>query len=134
MKTQFLLLIFLLSTAFSKDSNAIVYINFSKEGITTTGEGAIVSGTTVSIEQSGTYLAQGISEEGNIVIKSSSVILYLQHLDLSSKITSPITINNKLEVKIINIQNTTLRDLEDISSTTGECATIKIKKKKCSIF
>ena len=134
MKTQFLLLIFLLSTAFSKDSNAIVYITFSKEGITTTGEGAIVSGTTVSIEQSGTYLAQGISEEGNIVIKSSSVILYLQHLDLSSKITSPITINNKLEVKIINIQNTTLRDLEDISSTTGECATIKIKKKSVVSF
>ena len=134
MKTQFLLLIFLLSTAFSKDSNAIVYITFSKEGITTTGEGAIVSGTTVSIEQSGTYLAQGISEEGNIVVKSSSVILYLQHLDLSSKITSPITINNKLEVKIINIQNTTLRDLEDISSTTGECATIKIKKKSVVSF
>ena len=134
MKTQFLLLIFLLSTAFSKDSNAIVYITFSKEGITTTGEGAIVSGTTVSIEQSGTYLAQGISEEGNIVVKSSSVVLYLQHLDLSSKITSPITINNKLEVKIINIQNTTLRDLEDISSTTGECATIKIKKKSVVSF
>ena len=129
MKIQFLFLAITLALAFCLQYNAIVYITFSNEGITTTGEGAVVSGTSVSIEKSGTYFVQGSSDEGNLIVKSSDVVLYLQHLDLSSKTTAPITINSKLEVKIINVQNTTLKDLEDSSTTTGECAAIKIKKK-----
>ena len=134
MKRIYISLVFLFLSAFCLDSNAIVYITFSKDGITTTGEGAVVSGTSVSIEKSGTYLLQGYSTEGNAVVKSSDVTLYLQHLDLSSKTTAPITIENKLNVKIINIQNTTLNDLEDDSTTTGECAVIKIKKKSTVSF
>ena len=134
MKRIYIFLINLLLSAFCLDSNALVYITFSKDGITTTGEGAVVSGTSVSIEKSGTYLLQGYSTEGNAIVKSSDVVLYLQHLDLSSKTTAPITIENKLDVKIINIQNTTLNDLEDISSTTGECSVIKVKKKSTVSF
>ena len=88
MKFKFFV-VFILSLVFCKDSNAIVYITFSNDGITTSGDGAVVSGTTVSIQKSGTYLAQGISSEGNIVVTSSDVVLYLQHLDLSSKTTAP---------------------------------------------
>jgi hypothetical protein len=134
MKRIYIFLLNLLLSAFCLDSNALVYITFSKDGITTTGEGAVVSGTSVSIEKSGTYLLQGYSTEGNAIVKSSDVVLYLQHLDLSSKTTAPLTIENKLDVKIINIQNTTLNDLEDISSTTGECAAIKVKKKSTVSF
>ena len=135
MKISILYLIFLLCSAFGKDSNAIVYITFSDDGISTSGSGATVSGTTVTIEKSGTYLAQGMSDEGNILVKSSSVVLYLQHLDLSSKTTAPITVNSKLDgVKIINIQNTTLKDYEDSTTTSGECAVIKIKKKTTVSF
>ena len=130
MKIQILFIIFLFSLALCRDSNAIIYITFSSQGISVSGEGASVSGTTVTIEKKGTYLVQGESSEGNVVIKASSVTLYLQHLDLTSKTTAPLIINSNLnEVKIINIQNTTLHDLEDVSSTTGECAAIKIKKK-----
>ena len=130
-----LYLVFLLCSAFGKDSNAIVYITFSDDGISTSGSGATVSGTTVTIEKSGTYLAQGMSDEGNILVKSSSVVLYLQHLDLSSKTTAPITVNSKLDgVKIINIQNTTLKDYEDSTTTSGECAAIKVKKKTTVSF
>ena len=135
MKISILYLVFLLCSAFGKDSNAIVYITFSDDGISTSGSGATVSGTTVTIEKSGTYLAQGMSDEGNILVKSSSVVLYLQHLDLSSKTTAPITVNSKLDgVKIINIQNTTLKDYEDSTTTSGECAVIKIKKKTTVSF
>ena len=129
MKIQILLLL-LISIAFGKKSNAVVYITFSNDGITTTGEGATVSGTTVTIEKAGTYFVQGTSSEGNLVVSKGSVVLYLQHLDLSSKTTAPITVNSKLEeVQIINVQNTTLKDYEDESTTSGECAVIKIKKK-----
>ena len=135
MKISILYLIFLLCSAFGKDLNAIVYITFSDDGISTSGSGATVSGTTVTIEKSGTYLAQGMSDEGNILVKSSSVVLYLQHLDLSSKTTAPITVNSKLDgVKIINIQNTTLKDYEDSTTTSGECAAIKVKKKTTVSF
>ena len=134
MKIQILLLL-LISVSFGKNSNAIVYITFSKEGIDVSGDGASVSGTSVTIEKTGTYLVQGESEEGNIIVKASSVTLYTQHLDLSSKTTAPITINSKLEgIKIINIQNTTLKDYEEESTTSGECAVIKIKKKSVVTF
>ena len=131
---EILFAIFLFSTVFSLKSNAIIYITFSNDGITTTGEGAVVSGTTVTIENSGTYLVQGSTNEGNVIVKANSVVLYLQHLYLASKTTAPLTINSKLEVKVINIQNTTLKDLEDVSTTTGECAAIKIKKQSKVTF
>ena len=135
MKIQILLNIFLLSIAFCLKSNAIVYITFSNEGVSVSGDGASVSGATVTIEKAGTYLAQGESNEGNVVIKASSVVLYLQHLELSSKTTAPLIINSNLnEIKIINIQNTTLNDLEDSTTTQGECAAVKIKKKSVVSF
>ena len=130
MKKQILFIIFLFSLTLCRESNAIIYITFSNQGISVSGEGASVSGTTVTIEKEGTYLAQGESSEGNVVIKASSVTLYLQHLELTSKTTAPLIVNSNLSgVKIINIQNATLHDLEDVSSTSGECAAIKIKKK-----
>ena len=135
MKIQILLNILLLSIAFCLKSNAIVYITFSNEGVSVSGDGASVSGATVTIEKAGTYLAQGESNEGNVVIKASSVVLYLQHLELSSKTTAPLIINSNLnEIKIINIQNTTLNDLEDSTTTQGECAAVKIKKKSVVSF
>ena len=134
MKIQILFLL-LITISFGKESNDIVYITFSKEGINVSGDGASVSETSVTIEKSGTYFVQGESEEGNIVVKSGSVTLYLQHLDLSSKTTAPITVNSKLEgIKIINIQNTTLKDYEEETTTSGECSVIKIKKKSIVTF
>ena len=135
MKRIYIAFVYLLLSVFCLNSNAIIYITFSKDGITITGgEGAVVSGTSVNIEKSGTYFLQGYSTEGNVIVKSSDVVLYLQHLDLSSKITAPLVIENKLDVKVINIQNTTLNDLEDVSTTTGECSVIKIKKKSTVSF
>ena len=134
MKIQILLLL-LFTIAFGKQTNAIVYITFSNEKITVSGDGASVSGTTVTIEKSGTYFVQGSTDEGNLIVTKGSVVLYLQHLDLSSKTTAPITVNSKLDdVKIINIQNTTLKDYEEETTTSGECAVIKIKKKTTVSF
>lgn len=111
------------------------YIVFSNERIKVSNGGATVSGTKVIIENPGNYLVTGDSEEGNIIIKSSSVKLYLQHLSLSSKETSPIIITSNLkDVRIINLQNTIIKDLEDPLTTEGECAAIKIKKNSIVYF
>ena len=135
MKIQILLFLLLAIALGRKETNAIVYITFSNEKITITGDGATVSGTTVTIGNSGSYFVQGSTDEGNLVVTKGSVTLYLQHLDLASKTTAPITINSKLDdIKIINIQNTTLRDYEEEATTSGECAVIKIKKKTTVSF
>ena len=56
-------------------------------------------------------------------------------LNLSSKKDSPIIINNKLnDVKITNLGNTILNDLEDYDKADGECAVIKIKKHSIVYF
>ena len=122
---------FLLSIAFCLEDNAYTStITFSSNGIEIEGEGAIISGTNVTITKAGSYLVTGSSDEGNIIIDVSSVNLFLQNLELSSNKTSPIIVSSKLsDIKIISIENVILKDLEDSSTTSGECAVIKIKKK-----
>ena len=121
------LLLFSIMFCIEPDSNA-KYIYFSNNGIKSSDEGVIISGTTAIIEKPGIYLVTGEAEEGNLVIKSNSQI-YLENLNLSSEKTAPIIVDKDLkDVKIINLQNTVLTDLEDDDTTEGECAVIKVKK------
>ena len=132
MKLNYFLLFLFISITHCLENNEIKdtkYIVFSNERIKVSEGGAILSGREVIIEKPGNYFVTGESQEGNIIIKSSSVKLYLQHLMLSSKTTSPIIITKNLkDVRIINLENTIINDLEDPSTTEGECAAIKIKK------
>ena len=103
------------------------YIVFSEGKIKASDE-INISGTAVEIKKPGIYYISGEAEEGNIIVKSNQVTLYLQNLKLSSERTAPITINKNLDdVKIINMENTELNDFEDPLTTEGECAVIKIK-------
>ena len=111
------------------------HIVFSNEEIKLSGEGAYLNDTTVVIEKPGTFLVTGESDEGNIVIKSSSVTLYLLDLFLSSKKNAPIIVTSNLkDVKIDIKKTTTLNDFEDKSETEGECAVVKINKKSIVTF
>jgi len=134
MKNQIPLLFLLVSFIICQDETS--YIVFMNDTIKVPHEGgATISGTTVIIEKPGIYLAQGKSEEANIVIKSSSVSLYLQNLELTSKTTAPIIVNSGLDnAKIVTLQKSTLNDLEDSLATTGECAVIKVKKSSIVYF
>ena len=132
MNFQILFIFLLSSTIFCLEPNEEISkaksIVFSFDNIKV-GDGITLSGSTVLIEKPGIYMATGAAREGNIVIKTDSVKLYLKDLLLSSKKSAPIIITgNKKDIKIINIQNTILNDLEDPSTTDGECAVIKIKK------
>ena len=105
-------------------------IIFSNDKINITGEGVYESSKgVITINNPGSYLIKGTSNEGNIIIVKSSVYLYLENFELSSSKNSPILVDRRLDdVRIIAIQNVTLNDLEDLESK-AECATIKIKKK-----
>ena len=138
MKLNSLILYLLSSIALCLESNEIKdteYIVFSKERIKVSEGSVLISGRNVIIEKPGNYLVTGESEEGSIIIKSSSVKLYLQNLILSSKETAPIIITSNLkDIRIINLQNTIIKDLEDPLTTEGECAAIKIKKNSIVYF
>ena len=135
MKSRIALLLFMSLALCLKDNSYTSTITFSTNGITSSGEGVEISDTTATITKAGSYLVKGKSEEGNIVISVDSVNLYLENLELSSKKTSPIIVNSKLnDIKIISIENVILNDYEDSSTTSGECATIKIKKKSKVTF
>ena len=135
MKSMILFILILsISLCFEKNSY-ISTITFSNSGISSSGDGVDISETNATITKAGSYLATGQSNEGNIIISADSVSLYLENLELSSSKTSPIIIKSKLnDVKLIAIQNVILKDLEDSATTTGECATIKIKKKSKVTF
>ena len=79
MKIKIILMILLLTTVFclepDDDSSSIKYIFFSKENIKIPDGKITISGETVILEEPGIYLITGESDEGNIVIKSSSVKL-----------------------------------------------------------
>ena len=133
MKKQILLLFYLISFSFCKEPKIfgtdVTFIMLSESEIKIIGEGVNVSGTKITINKSGAYLVQGSKIEANIVIKSSSVNLFLQNLEFSSTKTAPITVDDNLkDIKITNIQDTIINDWENPLTTEGECAVIKIKK------
>ena len=104
-------------------------ITFEELGPSSTGEGVNINGTTATITTAGSFLITGKSTEGNVIVKTSSVNLYLENLNLTSNITSPIIINSKLnDITITSLENVILIDNEIPNATLGECSVIKIKK------
>ena len=139
MRAQFIIVIALLSLIAciepDDDTSNTYHIIFSNDKIKISEGCATLDETTVIIEKPGAYYVSGETEEGNIVIKSSSVKLFLEDLKLSSKNTAPIIITSNLnDVKIINLKNTYLQDFENPETTEGECAVIKIKKNSSVSF
>ena len=105
-------------------------ITFDTNGTTFIGSGVILNDNQATIISEGSYLIKGESPEGNIIVSKSSVILYLQNLNLTSNITSPIIIDSKLSnITITSLENVILTDKELSNITSGECSVIKVKKK-----
>ena len=105
-------------------------IEYKEDQIIISGKEVEYNKTTVNITSSGSYLVTGICNEGLINIYSDSVYLYLENLELSSSIDSPIYIDRYLkDIKIIALKNVNISDYEEIDLTGGDCSAIKIKRK-----
>ena len=110
LKIAFILLSLALIRCLKGPTDAIKII-FLTKGLNilggTEGEDYTKNGKQAVIEKSGEFIASGESDEGNIVVTASSVTLYLQNLNLSSKKNAPIIVTkNSKDVKIINLENT----------------------------
>ena len=126
----------LLSISICYEQNSYTGIlKYSNNNLEFSGKGVEIFGSNANIINPGSYLAIGICSEGRINIISDSVSLYLQNLELSSSISSPIFVERNLEnIQIIAIENVVLNDYEEFGTTGGECSVIKIKKNSKVVF
>ena len=130
MKIYLLLVFLILTTTFCKEVNEDeTEITFNEEEVRISQETVILQGTEVVIENPGVFTVKGKTDQGNIVITSSSVTLNIDSLNLSSKNKAPIIILDDLKDIHINfINKNVIKDLEDKETTNGGCSVIKIKK------
>ena len=128
-----ILLLSLLSITFCLQENedeSAIDIRFYEGGVSLSKETVIVNPDTseVVIENPGVFSVSGKSDEGNIIISSSSVTLNLVNLKLSSARKSPIIIlKDSKDIHINILANTVIKDLEIEKTTEGGCTAIQIK-------
>ena len=121
------------SISFASNENTF---SFSNNGVTAkndSGSGYKIEGTSLTINEAGTYIITGSCSEGSVKVKKevTGVNLILKDLNLSCSTTAPISLNKSSETSI-EIQGTvSLSDKEDIkqedSNEDFEGACIKLK-------
>ena len=83
MKIKILLLTLISLAICLEDIQYTATLKFLSTNVESEGSGFTVTGSTVSIENPGSYLVTGLNNEGNIIIKASSVEVYLKNILLS---------------------------------------------------
>ena len=95
---------------------------FSESGITAADEsGLSIDGTTLTIEQVGTYVLSGTCSDGSVKVKKgvTGVTLVLSGLDLTSSTTAPITCGKSSGVTILAAEGTE-NALTDAAANNGD--------------
>ena len=95
---------------------------FSESGITAADEsGLSIDGTTLTIEQAGTYVLSGSCSDGSVKVKKgvTGVTLVLSGLDLTSSTTAPITCGKSSGVTILAAEGTE-NALTDAAANNGD--------------
>lgn len=95
---------------------------FSESGITAADEsGLSIDGTTLTIEQAGTYVLSGTCSDGSVKVKKdvTGVTLVLSGLDLTSSTTAPITCGKSSGVTILAAEGTE-NALTDAAANNGD--------------
>ena len=95
---------------------------FSESGITAADESDLsIDGTTLTIEQAGTYVLSGTCSDGSVKVKRgvTGVTLVLSGLDLTSSTTAPITCGKSSGVTILAAEGTE-NALTDAAANNGD--------------
>ncbi len=107
-----------------------ILIAFTENGASASGDGSgcEIDGTAVSITKPGTYVFSGTCPDGSVTVKKdiSGVTLVLDGLTLTSKSTSPITLNKDSEAQLIAAEGSK-NTLSDTAGSNDENAVIKAK-------
>ena len=112
-------------------------LTFTDSGITGSGSGVEISGTSLTISEPGTYLLTGSCADGSVKVKkgTAGVTLILSDLSLTSSTTAPITCGKSSVVTIVAADGTTNtltdaaqnNDTDYPTNTDAENAVIKGK-------
>ena len=97
------------------EETTAVAVQFQEETVTVDGEGAGVTGTTVTIDQEGTYVISGESENGRIIINagdSDKIQLVFAGISLHCPNNSPVYIKNADKV-FLTLEEGTENSLSD---------------------
>ena len=95
---------------------------FSESAVTVSGgSGLSIDGTSLTIEQSGTYVLSGTCSDGSVKVKKgvTDVTLVLSGLDLTSSTTAPITCGKSSGVTIFAAEGTE-NALTDAAANNGD--------------
>ena len=116
----FISLLVVFAIGLSSISFASNTFTFSNNGVTvsnTNGSGYKIEGTSLTINEAGTYTITGSCSEGSIKVKkeTTGVTLVLKDLALSCSTTAPISLNKSTETTIEVLGTVSLVDKEDIS-------------------
>lgn len=104
------------------------YIKLNGSEIAFEGSGAEVSGSTLTINKSGTYVISGKLDDGQIIVNETNdgvVKLYLNNADINCSYSSPINVKDSKKT-IISLVEGTINNVTDgtaysnVDSTTGE--------------
>lgn len=121
------------SISFASNSNTFTFSNNGVTALDSNGSGYKIEGTSLTINEAGTYTITGSCNEGSIKVKkeTTGVTLVLKDLSLSCSTTAPISLNKSTETTIEVLGTVSLVDKEDISledtSEDFEGACIKVK-------
>ncbi len=116
------------SESYSMDNAVKISFKGNAASVSGSGDGIEIEGAAVSVTKAGTYVFSGSCDDGTITVKKEveDVTLVLDGLTLSSKSTSPITLNKDSKAKLIaagGSQNT----VSDTAGSNDENAAIKAK-------
>lgn len=109
-------------------ADAGVTLSFADEGITASQEGSgyTIEGTTLTINEAGTYELTGTCSEGSVIVgeEVDGAVLVLRDLSLSSSSTAPIVVKKSSKVQFTLEGASTLTDAEDPANETSEDASV----------
>ncbi|MCR4669524.1 MAG: cell wall-binding repeat-containing protein [Clostridia bacterium] len=110
-----LVMLFLPVRASAETAESDNTFTFTDSGVTAldeSGQGFKISGTTLTINASGTYTVTGSCSDGYIKVKkgTTGVTLILKDLDLTSSVTAPVACNKMSQVDIVIEGEVTLQD------------------------
>lgn len=112
------------TTDYQWNTNTTTTINLEGSTITSQSSGVMISGTTATISEDGSYMLSGLLDDGQIVVDTTyedkgTIKLILNDAQITNTTTSPIYVKNAGKVIIILVDGTT-NTINDSRSTTAD--------------
>ena len=109
-------------------ADASATLTFADEGITASQEGSgyTIEGTTLTINEAGTYELTGTCANGSVIVDEGvdGAVLVLRDLSLSSSTTAPIVVKGSSKVQLSLEGASALTDAEDPANETSTDAEV----------